>query len=158
MIVIRRWRRVNLGLCQAWPDSFWPAMKIGTEVCNAMNMILKLGAVALTGGMAITATGYGRLGASTHMTCVAARVATSANSAAPIHSLTQNAEDQMPRINVEEAKKLVAEGKAVIIDVRGSDSYKASHIKGALDVPMKKLEAGDFKDLPKDKRIIAYCS
>jgi hypothetical protein len=158
MIVIRRRRRVNLGLCQAWQGSFWPTIKTGTEVCNYMNMILKLGAVALTGGMVITATGYGRLGASTHMTCVAARVATSANSAAPIHSLPQNAEDKMPRISVEEARKLVAEGKAVIIDVRGSDSFKESHIKGALDIPMKKLEAGDFKGLPKDKRIIAYCT
>jgi Rhodanese-like domain len=133
-------------------------MKTGTEVCNAMNMILKLGAVALISGTAITATGYVRLGASTHMTCAAARVATSANLAAPIHSLPQNAEDKMPRINVEETKKLVAEGKAVIIDVRGSDSYKSSHIKGALDFPLKKLEAGDFTGLPKDKRIIAYCS
>jgi Rhodanese-like domain len=133
-------------------------MKIGTEVCNAMNMILKLGAVALFGGMAITATGYGRSGASTHTICVAARGAMSANSAAPIHSLPQNAEDKMPRITVEEARKLVAEGKAVIIDVRGSDSYKSSHIKGALDFPLKKLEAGDFTNLPKDKRIIAYCT
>jgi rhodanese-related sulfurtransferase len=64
----------------------------------------------------------------------------------------------MPRINVEEARKLVAEGKAIFIDVRGPDSFNSSHIKGALDFPMKKLEAGDIKDLPKDKRIIAYCA
>jgi hypothetical protein len=133
-------------------------MKTGTEVSNAMNMILKLSAGALICGMAITAAGYAKSGAFTIMANAATTSATTANSATPIHSLSQNAEDQMPRINVEEAKKLVAEGKAVIIDVRGSDSYKASHIKGALDIPMKKLEAGDFTDLPKDKRIIAYCT
>ena len=63
-----------------------------------------------------------------------------------------------PRIKAEEAKKLVEEGKAVLIDVRGTDAYKGTHIKGALDLSIPKLEAGDFKDLPKDKRIIAYCT
>ncbi len=44
------------------------------------------------------------------------------------------------------------------IDVRGADAYKMSHIKGASNVPLSKLETGDFKDLPQDKLIIAYCS
>jgi rhodanese-related sulfurtransferase len=69
----------------------------------------------------------------------------------------QNAEDKMPRVKVEEAKKMIAEGKAVIIDVRGAEAYKMSHIKGALDIPLNKLEARDFKNLPKDKFLIAYC-
>lgn len=64
----------------------------------------------------------------------------------------------MPRINVEKAKKLVAEGKAVIIDIRGPDAYKISHIKGALDVPLSKLQTGNLENLPKDRRIIAYCA
>jgi hypothetical protein len=119
-----------------------------------MNMILKLGAGALIAGMAIAAAGCAKSGASTHM----AGVATANAPAAPIPSPPQNAEDKMPRVNVEEARKLIADGKAVFIDVRGPDSYKISHIKGALDIPMSKLEAGDLKDLPKDKRIIAYCA
>ena len=63
----------------------------------------------------------------------------------------------MPRVKVEDAKKMIAEGKAIIIDVRGAEAYKMSHIKGALDIPLTKLEARDFKDLPKDKILIAYC-
>jgi phage shock protein E len=70
----------------------------------------------------------------------------------------QNPEDKISRIQADEAKKLVAEEKAVIIDVRGTEAYKQTHIKGSLDVPLRKLEAGDFAGLPKDKMIIAYCT
>ena len=70
----------------------------------------------------------------------------------------QSPEDKMPRIKVDEAKKLVETGKAVLIDVRGTEAYKRGHIKGALDVPLTRLESGDYKGLPKDKRIIAYCT
>jgi hypothetical protein len=121
-----------------------------------MNLILKLGAGALTAGMAIAAAGCAKSGASTHTSGPATANAKPAHSATPTFSPPQ--EDNMPRVNVEEARRLIAEGKAVIIDVRGPDSYKVSHIKDALDIPMSKLEAGDIKDLPKDKRIIAYCS
>jgi hypothetical protein len=71
---------------------------------------------------------------------------------------TQNPEDKMPRINAQEAKSLVDAGKAVIIDVRGTEAYKTTHIKGALDYPLAKIEAKDFSGLPKGKRIIAYCT
>jgi len=123
-----------------------------------MNIILKLGASALTVGLAITAAGCAKSGASTHTAGEAAAGAPATNSATAVPPHTQNAEEKMPRVSVEEAKKLIAEGKVVIIDVRGAEAYKMSHIKGALDVPLNKLEAGDFKDLPKDKPIIAYCS
>jgi rhodanese-related sulfurtransferase len=68
------------------------------------------------------------------------------------------AEDTIPRIKPEEAKKLVDEGKAVLVDVRGPDAYKMNHIKGALEVQLSRIEAGDYGNLPKNKRIIAYCS
>jgi rhodanese-related sulfurtransferase len=70
----------------------------------------------------------------------------------------QNPAGKTARINADEAKRLVAEEKAIIIDVRGTDAYKLTHIKGALDVPLSKLKAGDFTGLPKDKAIIAYCT
>ncbi len=81
-----------------------------------------------------------------------------ANPALATTSTPQNPEDKMPRLTANEAKKLVEEGKAVIIDVRGTDAYKMAHIKDALDIPLNKLESGDYKGLPKDKRIIAYCT
>jgi 3-mercaptopyruvate sulfurtransferase SseA len=124
-----------------------------------MNMILKLGASALTVSMAITAAGCAKSGASTPLAGAATAGEPSAQPASAIPSpyAHQNAEDKMPRVKVEDAKKMIAEGKAIIIDVRGAEAYKMSHIKGALDIPLTKLEARDFKDLPKDKILIAYC-
>jgi hypothetical protein len=118
-----------------------------TEVSDSMNLNLKLGAGALIVGAAITAAGCSNSGASSNMA-----------DAATASPARQNAEDKMPRINVQEAKKLIAEGKAVIIDVRAEDAYKTAHIEGANNVPLDKIETGNFKDLPKDKLIIAYCS
>lgn len=70
----------------------------------------------------------------------------------------QNPEDAMPRIRAEEAIRMVKAGEAIVIDVRGSDVYKVAHTKGALDFPLDRLEHGDYKGLPRDKRIIAYCT
>ena len=123
-----------------------------------MNMILKLGVSALTVGMAITPAGCAKSGASTPTVGATTAGASAAQSSAAVASPPQNAEEKIPRVKVEEAKKMVAEGRAIFIDVRGDDPYRMSHIKGALDVPLTKLNEGDFKDLPNDKLIIAYCS
>jgi hypothetical protein len=69
-----------------------------------------------------------------------------------------NPEDGIPRVRPEEAKAAFEKGTAIIVDVRGPDAYKAAHIKGAIEHSLSRLEQGDFKDLPKNKRIIAYCS
>lgn len=69
-----------------------------------------------------------------------------------------SSEEKMPRVNAAEAKQQVDAGQAVIIDVRGSKAYQQTHIKGALDIHLADLEAGKFDKLPKDKRIIAYCT
>jgi len=123
-----------------------------------MKMVLKLGGASLIAALAISAAGCSKSGAAPNLADAAPTSTPPANSTAPNLSVPQNAEDKMPRISVEEAKKLVADGKAVIIDVRGADGYKMSHIKGALDFPITRIESGDLKDLPKDKRIIAYCA
>jgi rhodanese-related sulfurtransferase len=73
-------------------------------------------------------------------------------------AVAQRPEDKMPRIKAPEAMKAVADGAAVLIDVRGTDAYRLQHIKGSLDVPLQKLEGKDFMNLPKDKQIIAYCT
>ncbi|HEX4955328.1 MAG TPA: rhodanese-like domain-containing protein [Thermoanaerobaculia bacterium] len=61
------------------------------------------------------------------------------------------------RISAAEALKAVAEGKAVLVDVRGSGPFEAGHAKGALSIPLGEL-AARLKELPKDKLIIAYCT
>jgi hypothetical protein len=122
-----------------------------------MKMILKLGGALIT-AVAISAAGCSKSGVARNIADATRASTPPANSAAPKPSTPQSAEDKMPRINAEEAKKQVADGKAIIIDVRGTEAYKILHIKGALDIPLPKVESGDLKDLPKDKRIIAYCS
>lgn len=51
---------------------------------------------------------------------------------------------------------MVKEGKAVLLDVRPLDEYKAGHIRGALHIPLEDLE-GKLHTLPKHKVIVAYC-
>ncbi|MCP9495960.1 MAG: rhodanese-like domain-containing protein [Pyrinomonadaceae bacterium MAG19_C2-C3] len=64
---------------------------------------------------------------------------------------------QPGRITIEEARELVAQNKAVIVDVRGDSSYNTSHIKGSISIPGGDI-AARAKELPKDKKIITYCS
>lgn len=65
--------------------------------------------------------------------------------------------DDAPRISLADAKAAFDTGGALFIDTRASASYDAEHIKGALNIPMDKL-ADRIKDLPRDKKIVAYCS
>jgi rhodanese-related sulfurtransferase len=70
----------------------------------------------------------------------------------------QDLESKVQRVSAQELKKMVADKQAVVIDVRSADAYKVSHIKGSLSLPLGEIEAGNFKSLPRDKRIITYCS
>ena len=65
--------------------------------------------------------------------------------------------DGVRRITPQEARELIEKGKAIIVDVRGEDSYKAGHVKGARWIQLNDIEAR-VKDLPGDKIIITYCS
>jgi hypothetical protein len=121
-----------------------------------MKLLLLLSRGALVVLSAFLALGCSKLAPANTQVLPATTAAASPVVPTPVP--TQNPEDKMPRINAQEAKKLVDEGKAVIIDVRGTEAYKAIHIKGSLDYPLAKIEAKDFSGLPKNKRIIAYCT
>jgi rhodanese-related sulfurtransferase len=82
----------------------------------------------------------------------------SASSPAQQPPVAQSQESQVPRVTVEELKKLMAEQKVVVVDVRSVDAYNGGHIKGAINLPLNKIQAGEYQDLPRDKRIITYCS
>ena len=70
----------------------------------------------------------------------------------------QDLESKVTRVSAAELKKMVADKQVVVIDVRSADAYKVSHLKGSLSLPLGEIEAGNFKSLPRDKRIITYCS
>ncbi len=71
--------------------------------------------------------------------------------AAPAHK------DDAPRISLEDAKKAYDKGGVLFIDTRAEPAYKVEHIKGAINIPVETIESR-YKDVPKDKKIIAYCS
>ncbi len=63
----------------------------------------------------------------------------------------------VPRISVDETKKGYDEKSVVIVDARGAEIYKQEHIKGAINIPLGS-PASEFDKLPKNKKIIVYCS
>src|SRR5436190_3798222 len=64
---------------------------------------------------------------------------------------------EFPDININDVKNLSKSGKAVIIDVNGTESYAEGHVPGALD--FEAIQAKLSEVLPKDKNalIVAYC-
>jgi len=66
-------------------------------------------------------------------------------------------EAAVPRIPVAEARALYDSGEAVFVDVRDMASYGVSHITGARPIPLFQV-ASRADELPRDKRIITYCS
>ena len=65
--------------------------------------------------------------------------------------------DDAPRISLEDAKKAFDEGYVVIVDTRAEVAYKTEHIKGAINIPAEAFQTR-YKEVPKGKKIIAYCS
>jgi len=64
---------------------------------------------------------------------------------------------EVPRVSVEDAKRVVDEGKAIFIDVRSQESYGESHIPNAVNVP---LDGGSnySVDAPHDALLFLYCT
>jgi 3-mercaptopyruvate sulfurtransferase SseA len=85
-------------------------------------------------------------------------------SESPVATQTQKAvnaatpyPDGARRVTIEELEKLIAEGKAFIVDVRTRDSFDAAHIPNAKLIPEAEI-ASRSNELPRDKTIVTYCS
>ena len=63
----------------------------------------------------------------------------------------------VPRISVEEAKKDLDAGIAIIVDSRAESAYKTEHIAGSISLPPGSTDE-KFNALPGSKKIIVYCS
>ncbi len=63
----------------------------------------------------------------------------------------------VPRISLEDAKKDYDSGFALFVDSRDPNSYAQEHIAGAINISAGSFDAENSK-LPKDKKIIVYCS
>jgi rhodanese-related sulfurtransferase len=64
---------------------------------------------------------------------------------------------EFPDISIAELQTAIKEKKVTVLDVNGSDSFKAGHIPGAIDFRATKAELA--KNLPADKGalVVAYC-
>ncbi len=74
-----------------------------------------------------------------------------------ITTLASFGADKFPDISHDELKKAIEDKKVVLIDVNGSESYKAGHIPGAIDFETKKGELASALPSDKDALVVAYC-
>ncbi|MFN2501992.1 MAG: rhodanese-like domain-containing protein [Pyrinomonadaceae bacterium] len=75
----------------------------------------------------------------------------------PAAEPTATPADDAPRVSLADAKAAFDAGTAYFIDTRQDTAYKAEHIKGAVNITSGTLES-KLKEIPKNKKIIAYCS
>jgi len=115
-------------------------------------------------GIGVLATGLGCQSTETQVTKAAdvgtetQRVADNKTVAtADDHSHEESGDAAAPRIALEGAKEAFDKGEAVFVDTRGSSFYENEHVKGAVNIPAADFEKS-YKSVPKDKKIIAYCS
>lgn len=59
-------------------------------------------------------------------------------------------------VNGAEARQLVQAG-ARLVDVRTPGEFAASHIEGAINIPVQELEARMNELQPKDRAVVVYC-
>lgn len=59
-------------------------------------------------------------------------------------------------VDLEELKRLVADGSVTLVDVRPALEYRQGHIPEARSVPVDELEHR-LDELPRDREIVAYC-
>ena len=80
----------------------------------------------------------------------------------PVPTLVEGApvtEADVPRVTVDEAAAAIQNSEAVVLDVRSAQAYQASHIPGALSIPLFDIESNpNGMNLDKDKWIITYCT
>jgi rhodanese-related sulfurtransferase/DNA-binding transcriptional ArsR family regulator len=66
------------------------------------------------------------------------------------------ARDELEPVAASELVTRLREGSVVLIDVRPEDEYGLGHLPGALNIPLRQLEAR-LSELPRDYQIVAYC-
>jgi 3-mercaptopyruvate sulfurtransferase SseA len=64
---------------------------------------------------------------------------------------------EIPRTPLAEAKNAFDRQEAIFLDVRSSESYKTSHIQGALNIPFSEI-LDRYRQLDSARWIILYCT
>lgn len=58
-------------------------------------------------------------------------------------------------IAVNELDEYVKDGNSFIIDLRTPEEYRMYHIRGAVNIPYRRL--GKCRELPRDRMLVLYC-
>ena len=86
-----------------------------------------------------------------------AEVAKPVQSAPPTDAHNHADDSNAARISLADAKKEFDAGTAIFVDTRDVSSYQFARIKGAIHLPAQAASMR-WNELPKGKKIIAYCS
>jgi len=79
------------------------------------------------------------------------------NAAKKTSSAPADSVDNAPRITLADAKKAFDEGNVIFVDTRAEVAYRQEHVKGSINIPAEAFQTR-FGEVPKDKKIITYCS
>ena len=63
---------------------------------------------------------------------------------------------QLEAIDAQTLRRRILEDDVLVLDVRPVEEFDASHIQGAISVPLPELQRRLW-DLPRDKEVVAYC-
>ena len=58
---------------------------------------------------------------------------------------------------VSEVKQLLDQG-AQLVDVLGEDEFEHDHLPGAINIPLKRLDATTAARLDRDRPVLVYCN
>ena len=59
--------------------------------------------------------------------------------------------------SVSEVKQLLDQG-AQLVDVLGEDEFEHDHLPGAINIPLKRLDAATASRLDRDRPVLVYCN
>lgn len=75
----------------------------------------------------------------------------------PTQVVTADEANTVSRISPEDLKALVDRGAVTVVDVRNAEQFNAGHIPGSILLPMSRVE-GELTSIPRDKKIVTYCT
>jgi len=64
----------------------------------------------------------------------------------------------MKTIETEELKEKLENNEVTLIEVLEEEEFNRSHIKGAINIPLKKISFTARKKFDKDDNLVVYCS
>ena len=67
-----------------------------------------------------------------------------------------DAADGIEPVPIDELRRRLKRGEAVVVDVRPRTEYAAGHVAGAISIPLAELERR-LAELPRGREIVAYC-